>query len=513
MESARTREHESTRKRRVVNSSLVLSCSLLLALSVLLGGCARLIASYDIAPNGLTNTDNELRRLLAFGHADSALLRLEKPRKKAQLPKDDLLRVLYEGLAAHYAGDYARSTVAFDVADYLADDRLTTSLSQTALSLTVNDLSLAWKPSRTERLMIPYYGALSYLHAGKYQDAAVEVRRLSYLLQVLQDDDKAPPAELHAFLRNFAGVVFEAAGYYQDADVAYRNAMALDSVQYQRPKRAAGTGEVVVLIEHGFAPYRVQESLIVSLNDHDYHEFEHDDDDRRRASSFSLAARVLEHASTSGPRVGPPRSRILTVPAPLYEKSSESEHHHHKRRCEAESADSTRVKGERCEEAEDEDHSYVLRMSWPVMYDYDHGAPLISVVLDTTVVAASLRADIGRGVLEDFRREQAAIVARAIARAVAKYAMTKGLEEKAGEKNEGLGKLAGTLANIGTAITEQADTRSWHFVPRSISLVRYPLPPGQHHIKVDHGNGAPIDLGSVSVAAGRVTVLSTRVWN
>jgi hypothetical protein len=482
-------------------------------LSVLLSGCARLIASYDVAPNGLTRTDDELRRLLAYGRADSALQRLEKPKNKAHVPKDDLLRVLYEGLAAHYAGDYARSTVAFDIADHLADDGVTTSLSRTALSVTVNDLSLAWKPSRTERLMIPYYGALSYLHAGKYQDAAVEVRRLSYLLQIMQDDGKAPPAELHAFLRNFAGVVFEAAGYYEDADVAYRNAVALDSVNYQRPKRANTNGEVVLLVEHGFAPYRVQESLIVTLNDHDYHEFEHDDDERRRESSFSLAARVLEHANTSGPRVGTPRSRTLTVPAPIYEKSSESEHRHHKPRCEAATADSTKVKGEECDDDDDEDHSYILRMSWPVMYDYENGPPRINVVIDTLVVAASLRADIGRGVLEDFRREQGVIVARAIARAVAKYAMTKGLEEKAGEKNQGLGKLAGALANIGTAVSEQADTRSWHFVPRSISLVRYSLPPGTHHVKVDHGNGAPIDLGNVLVAPGRVSVMSTRIWN
>jgi hypothetical protein len=482
-----------------------------LAAALLVGGCARLFASYDVAPNGLSRLDDHLRRHLAYGHADSALLQILKPKKNAQLPNDELLRVLYEGVAAHYAGDYARSTAAFDRADQLADDRVTKSVSKAALSVLINDMSLAYEPSRTERLLIPYYGALSYLRAGNYEGAAVEARRLSHLLQTLEDEDRAPEPALHAFLRNFAGVVFEAAGDRLNADVAYRNAAALDSINYKVPVRNHGQGQVVVLIEQGFAPHRVQESLIVTLNDYETHEFEHDDDDHRRHSAAQVAARVLAYANTSTPRNGPPRSRTLVVPAGEFKASSDERHDHHKR---SEACDSA-ASGSACSEADDddEDHSYILRMSWPVMYRQDTWLPEFQLVVDSTTVPVATRAHVGRAVYQDFEREQSAIVARAVARAVLKHAMTRSVEKKAGKKDEGLGKLAGTLVNIGGAITEQADTRSWHLVPRAISVARYALPPGTHSIRVDGGTGARVDLGDVTVAAGQTVVLSTRVWN
>lgn len=482
---------------------------LTLAAALVLGGCARLLASYDVAANGMLRTDDELRRLFALGHADSALLRVTKPRKKTHVPGDDLLRVLYEGVAAHYAGDYARSTAAFDRADQLADDRTVKSISRAALSIMVNDMSLPYEPSRTERLLIPYYGALSQLRAGNIADAAVEARRLSFLLQSLEDEDQAPEPHLHAFLRHFAGVVFQVAGEYADADVAYRNAAALDSARYPVPSRPSSNGEVVVLIEHGFAPHRVQESLIVALNDEESHYFDDDDDDRRRRHAQLVGARVLEFANMSGPRVGTPQARTLVVPAPAEKASGERRHHRRSEPCDT----TGNVDTGDCDDDDDEDHSYVLRMSWPVMYMENRLAPVFQIFVDSTAVPVRTRADVADAVYQDFVREQPVIVARTIARAVVKHAVSKGLEKKAAKKDEGLGKLTGVLANIGGAFTEQADTRSWHFVPRSISVVRYSLPPGVHAIRVDGGTGARADLGNVEVAAGRVVVLSTRLWN
>jgi hypothetical protein len=152
-------------------------------------------------------------------------------------------------------------------------------------------------------------------------------------------------------------------------------------------------------------------------------------------------------------------------------------------------------------------------MSWPVMYEHHTLLPVFQVFVDSAALPVNVRTDLGHSIHDDFRREQSAIMTRAIVRAVAKYAVTKSVKDKAGKKDESLGRLAGTLMNIGGAATEQADTRSWHFVPRSISVVRHTLPPGTHAIRVDGGTGARVDLGSVSVASGQTVVLSTRVWN
>jgi uncharacterized protein len=470
-------------------------CHALIALIALITfsqtSCARLFHSYDVAPDGLQRAEHELRGYLASGHPDSALSYLNNPKTKNALPKDDLLRLLYEGVAAHYAADYQRSAGAFDRASLLAEDRTTKSISKAALSLMINDLALAYEPSRTERLLLPYYAALSYSNAGKHEDAAVEARRLSALLQMLEDNDDAPPASFRAFFRYFAGTIFEAAGERADADVAYRNAFALDSaLMPSLSLPPSDLAQAVVLLEHGFAPHRVQESLIVTLADHETHELDGDrsEDDRRRASSL-VAARIVEFANHAGPRTGPPKARTLVVPPPANTKAS--------------------GKHEDCDSAckEHEDHSYVLRMSWPVMYATG-GSGLSRLFIDSLEVPAAAIASISDGVLDDFQREQPVIIARTIARAATKYVITKSAEKKAGKKNEALGDVVGGIANIASTITEQADTRSWHLLPGSISLVRLELPPGKHRL---HADG--VDLGEIEVVAGRTNVFSRRVWS
>jgi uncharacterized protein len=454
--------------------------AVLLAL-VASAGCARLFSSYDVAPDGLQRSEYEFRHYLAAGHADSALLQLTHAKKKRQLPQDDLLRLLFEGVAAHYAGDTDRSAAVFDRAALVAEDRSTKSISKAALSVVVNDLSLAYEPSPTERLLLPYYAALTYANAGRFEQAAVEARRLSSLLQRMTDEDAdAIDVRTHGFLRYFAGSIFEAAGETADAEVAYRNARALDSLTYAWDR----SQNVVLVIENGFAPHRVQESLIVSLADYETHELDDDraEDERRRASA-KVAERVMEFANTAGPRIGPPRARTLWVPAP----------------------ERTHVKCDSsCEEHED--HSYLLRLSWPVMYA-PPANPLHDVRIDSASVATLATADIGNRILSDFKREQPVIVARAIARGVAKYAITQSAKKEADKKNDALGDVVGALANITGALTEQADTRSWHLLPGSISIVRMNLAPGAHRLQVD---GA--DFGTIHVRPSGMTVHSTRIW-
>lgn len=452
--------------------------SLLLATS--LAGCGRLLSSYDVTPDGLIRGEHEIRRHLSAGHADSALLYLDNPKKQNGLPNDELLRLLFEGVAAHQAGEYGRSAAVFDRAALIAEDRSTKSLSKAALSMMVNDLSLAWEPAPTERLLLPYYAASSYANAGDYGAAAVEARRLSHQLALAESADNEPPAQLRAFLRYFAGVIFSAAGETADADVAFRNARALDSLAY-----AADSANVVILVERGFAPHRVPESLTVLLADHETHYFdEHRSHEDRHRLSGQIAERVLAFANTAGPRSAPPRGRTLFVPAPEADR----------RKC-----DST------CEKHDD--HSYLLRLSWPVMYEPP--APrALQLRIDSSAVDAAVRVSVADGVLADFRREQPVIVARAVARAAAKYAISRSAEKKVGEKNEALGDVLGAIANIAGAVTEQADTRSWHLLPGSISVLRLRLEPGAHELFIDGALALRFN-----VATGRPTVLSRRVWN
>ncbi|HZF67412.1 MAG TPA: hypothetical protein VEZ47_05215, partial [Gemmatirosa sp.] len=111
--------------------------------------------------------------------------------------------------------------------------------------------------------------------------------------------------------------------------------------------------------------------------------------------------------------------------------------------------------------------------------------------------------DVSRALAGDFRRDRPARLARLLARA----ALKRSLAAQAGRKHEEIGQLASLLASA----TEQADTRSWHLLPGTIEVVRLRVPAGTRPLTASVG-GRVVPLGEVSVRAGAITFVGTRVW-
>ncbi|MEX0906915.1 MAG: hypothetical protein WD054_01190, partial [Gemmatimonadota bacterium] len=154
---------------------------------------------------------------------------------------------------------------------------------------------------------------------------------------------------------------------------------------------------------------------------------------------------------------------------------------------------------------------YLLKVSWPV---YQRGFrpatdALLSAAADTALFAGP--ADLSLGVVADFERERALIVARTIARGATKLALAKGAEKRIEEKNEVAGRIVGLLGNLGSVLLERADTRSWHLLPAGVSVARIDLPPGEHTLSVEVG-GRMLALEPVTVTAGGVSVVPVRAW-
>jgi len=503
------------------------SAALLLALA--LSGCAGLFGSFDVAPSGLRTSDDRLRRMLESGRAEAALEQLV-PEGKAD-PGDALLRALYEGIVAHYAGEYEASSAAFEVAVELAEDRYTTSLSRSALSLVTSDRTLPFEPSPSERLLIPYYSALNYLNRGDTEGAAVEARRLGALLERYRTDERAD-RRLHGLLRAFAGAVFEAAGEYNDADVAYRNALALGVDSVLAPARDVWSapdsmGDVVVLIERGFVAHRVEQGLAVLLLPEEIELFDEGDAEERAALAAHIAARVVAHAAESltytGSRpatlfVAPPEGYTPPRPRRVVEceraaasdtaRSSSGSSGSRTSEGTAQSGD----KADKCTKRR-ERNPYLLRIAWPAYRrPAESAAPLAVTLPDGRVEPVRAFADLSDAVIRDFQAQRAAIVARTIARGITKLLVSRAVESELAEKDETAGRIAGLLGNVSTALLEQADTRSWHLLPGSIGMTRLRLPAGTHALSVPDADGSSLDIGQVEVRPGRVTFVSARTF-
>lgn len=194
---------------------------LAVAAALLLCAC-HLTGSFQTGPEGQSLHDTELRQHARDEEFVEALELTEV--EDSDEIGDELLRLLHRGLLLHYAGEYEESNELLQEAERIIDDRYTKSVSVALLSLVTSDRALAWLPSPTERLMVNYYGALNYLALGDPEEAAVEARRLSRLLQLSEDGEFAHgQLGMRRMLRYFAGSVFEISGNDNDAAVAYRH--------------------------------------------------------------------------------------------------------------------------------------------------------------------------------------------------------------------------------------------------------------------------------------------------
>ena len=499
--------------------------ALALALA-LLPGCAGVLRSYDLAPSGLARTEEELRHALRSGLADSSLVHQLVAGERS--PDDELLRALQGGITAYYAGRYAESGALLDVAAALAETRVTKSVSRSALALVTNDGALPWEPSRTERLLIPYYGSLAYLRQHDLEGAAVEARRLAALLEEYEGDVARDEPRLHATLRYVAGAIFEAYGDRNDAAVSYRHAAGLAGLDTVLARIPADSGDVVVLLDHGFVAHRVEQSLNVVLVPDELHRLREGDPDLRLAFGNDVAGRVMTHAGSSADRARAP----TYVPAPdhlLAALDTRRADRCREPRPRGRATGSGRVVPDStrdvrpvatrvpapasCDDGDDDRAPYLLRVAWPA-YRWTDPAPAGARVLrggDDAGTAVSY-ADVSGAVVHDFERELPLIIARTLVRGAAKAALTRSAEKKLEEKHETLGRLVGILGNVGNALLERADTRSWHLLPGSIGVARLRLPVGEHALSVRLDDGVELPVSPVRVRSGRTVVVNARSW-
>ena len=440
-----------------------------MAALLVLSGCSLLrstIGAYATGPNGIAGPQQELR---------DALVRADYAAALGWHEDDALLRALGMGTSSYYASQFSRSVAVLDSAALLADDRITNSVSANAVALLSNDLARPYQARRTERLFIPYYAMLAYARLEQWEDAAVEARRLSGLLAQYASDRADTERATHATLHYLSGVVFERAGEKSDAQVAYRLARALapDQVDSTAPRLGRGEGDVVVVLERGFVAHRTTETISIFVGDEeeDYRGRRHDGDPRdlakaaARMASMSRSDTTKRETTTDGPRV------------------------------------------RRHDDDHDDDDEYWLRVAFPSVRRAPRLRGDAQLIVDGAMAhGRAITSLLDDAVSADERRERAGTIARATARAAAKYALTKAVKDKKGE-------TAGTIANIGASLMERADIRSWHLLPQTVTLLRVHVPAGQHRLQLDLGDGlSQIDLGDVMVRSGEVTLAATRTW-
>ncbi len=418
--------------------------------------------------------------LMYSGDAAAAVTAIDET-KLAESDRDRFLYHAQRGHLLHLAGDFEASNRELEVAAAVSDELEPWSVTETLTDYSLNETVKAYSGEDYERAYLHYYMALNYLKMDDSQGALVECKRLDEEFRKLdaryEDDGRY---QEDGFIRYLSGLIYESMGSRDDARVDFRLAARAYGGEWggemgvptppglerslERLEDASGPQtEIVVVVESGWAPYKIEKSVEVPI-----HRALVPEGLRGRTNLAALVKVAYpEFVSPSGAGV-PFRAGVA-----------------------------------------DSSGGLTLTEAAERVQDLD---ALARLVLERRKPAIVLRSTLRATVKQ-------------VALASAKHELEEDRDKDSDEKpfayieSDGsiwkniFGWLFENLATRLVAETEQADTRSWVLLPAEIWMARIPVRPGEYEVMVQALDGSePISLGRVSVAQGEKVFRSARFF-
>lgn len=186
----------------------------------------------------LNSKKHTLNKIVVAGDYPKADKFLDKNHKAKANGRNKLLYYIDRGLVAYLNQDYEKSNEFFNIADNIHEDQVKTA-GDILLKYTVNSSLTNYTAEDHEVILIHYYKILNYLALNQIDEALVECRRLDVELCCLADKYSDPKSYFRdAFAHILMGIVYQAANDFNNAFIAYRNAIEIfehpDFVKYFR---------------------------------------------------------------------------------------------------------------------------------------------------------------------------------------------------------------------------------------------------------------------------------------
>jgi hypothetical protein len=417
-----------------------------LVLALWLAGCA----SY-------TEETREIRRSFVAGDYKQALSKLEESSLKDE-DNNRLLFKLERAMILDRMGDGERARALLIEADKLVDQLYTTSVSNTAATFIVNEAASDYSGEDYEKVAIHTQMALSFIGDGKLEQARVEAKKINNKLAEInqQYDEKKNRYAEDAFALYLSGLIYEVRGELDDALIDYWRAYQLYDGDYRDFVRG---GEPDGLVR---ALYR----LLVKRNRSD-----------RAAKVKQAHPKIAAQAEADLKDDNWGEVVVVHEVGHIATKSTE--------------------------EVVVPFGKQIVRFSFPVIRKRQityHGE---TGFVDRSGGGAFYAADnvqdmddIARLSLEDRRGR---LIAKQMTRLLAKGQLTE-------QAYKNFGPIGGIAANIYSAVSETADTRSWTLLPEAYFVSRARIKPGKHTIEIKTG-GRLQEIKTIDIKKGQIVIL------
>jgi hypothetical protein len=165
------------------------------------------------------------------GRLQEALKTLEGKENLAT-SKSRFIYFANRGLLLSILGRYEESNEFLEKAFLFGEDYHVNYIFEAA-SYLYNPSIIMYRGEDHEHLMVLYFKALNYLKLKQPEQALVECRRLNIRLNQLSDKYSSDKKfQRDAFIHNLMGIIYQSSGDYNNAFIAYRNAVEIYETDY-----------------------------------------------------------------------------------------------------------------------------------------------------------------------------------------------------------------------------------------------------------------------------------------
>ena len=364
------------------------------------------------------------------------------------------------GVVTSMQGKYEESNELLEQAYILAEDYLKNYFNE-AVSFLTNPNFVEYKGEDFELMMIHYYKALNFIKMNNNEAALVECRRMNIRLNQFNDKYKSENKyKRDAFIHNLMGIIYEASGDYNNAFIAYRNAVDIYREDYQK---LFGIN----------APEQLKKDLIRSAYLTGFKE-----DGKKYEESFGIKYEPLKKGEGQllfiwHNGLGPVKTEwginFIGVKGQGKLLTFENEEYGFSFPFFLDEEDDYEEKGL--------SKLQVLRVVFPKYTERQTVFNQASLSHEGKAVTLEKAEDINAIAFKSLNQRMVWEMSRSLLR----LALKKATEYTVKKENDDLGAVVGMI----NAITEQADTRNWQTLPHTIYYSRISLPEGEQKVKLD----------------------------
>jgi hypothetical protein len=436
-----------------IQKKIILIMPVLFVMSALLGGCAL----------GLTEYHRSLRTKIDSGDYEEAAKSVDESKSKYG-SNDILMYYLDSGATNHFAKNYNASSKSFELAKEKFAQYYQKSITAGAASMFFNDSTMPYYGQDFERVHISIFEALDYILLGHNNEAVVEARQADTLFKTLGTEKNYKNFyKDDGFIRYFMGLIYENAGYINDAHISYVKALKAyknGPAQLPAPKeliddaytsalnlgmedRATAIkkeypsacrqlipeacGECIVIDYNGFVPEKIDNILEFALFDI-WPYIDNVQTDSQEQEDFNKA-----------------KSMGISVFAKDY-----------------------------------------IKVAFPKYKDLKNKVVAFEVQSNNQEVKGVVVQDIGKIAKACLDDAIAKIYAKTLARAAVKYIIGKSVSNEISKQaGDGWGALSQISFNMFNSLSETSDKRAWNTLPDKILMARFYLPAGVHTLKIN----------------------------